>query len=180
MSLEKIENRIRDAGRREIEEINRNADREIKRVEGEINADALKAYQQVKEKRKQEVILVPRRIISNAIMEKKNGMEEKKAEIMKKAFDIAKDGILGMNEGDKKRIMKNLADEGKRQVRNPIIYADKKYADLVNANVKNINDFGVVVESEDRTLSIDNTLNNVIKRLEPNLKPKIVKILFGE
>lgn len=180
MTLENIEKRISDAGRKEIGDINRNADDEIRKIEDEINADALKAYRQVKEKRRQELVLVPRRIVSEAVMENKRSIESKKMEIMKKVFDTAKDRILSMDKEDKKKILKNLADEGKRYVKNPIVYADKEYADLIKANVRDINDFGVVVESEDMTLSINNTLTNVIKRLEPNINPRLAKILFGE
>ncbi len=180
MGIEKIEIRIRNAGQGEIAEIKKSAEKEIKRIEDEINSDALRAYQQIKEKRKQELFLIPKRIVSGAIMEKKRRIEEKKMGVVDNVFAIAKEKILSMNEDDKKKILKNLAEEGKKQVRKPVVYADKKYADLINANANNIGDFGVVIESEDKTLSIDNTLNNVMKRLEPDLKPRLAKVLFGE
>lgn len=180
MGIEKIENKIRDAGQREMEEIKRNAEKEIRKIENEINEEALKAYREVKEKRKQELILMPRRIVSDAVMEKKKRTEEKRIEFVYRAFDTAKDRILSMDKETKKKILKNLAEEGKRHAKNPLLYVDKNYSDLITATAKNIGDFGVVVESEDKTLIIDNTLNNVMKRIEPNLKPRLAKILFGE
>jgi vacuolar-type H+-ATPase subunit E/Vma4 len=180
-SLDKIEKKIRDMGEKEIEEIEKEAENKVSQIKSEISEEAEKTYNQVIEERKSELELIPRRILSDARMERKNEMDSCKAAMVEKAFEEAKTAILALNKKDKAKILKNLADNGSKQIDDPVIYVDAQYEDLLpGAQTEDIKDFGVIVRSADGTCSVDNTLNSVIKRFDLSLKPAIVKVLFKE
>ena len=179
MSLEKIEKKIRESGRTEIDEINKKADTQISRIRDDIDMDAKIAYKKIKEERNRELSLIHQRIISDARMFRKKEIDAKKMEIMDRVFDKAGINILNTNVEEKKRILKRLADYGKKHIENPVLFADKKYANLINASVRDIGDFGVVVESKDGSVRIDNTLTGIMKRIQARLKPDVARILFG-
>jgi|WetSurMetagenome_2_1015567.scaffolds.fasta_scaffold05745_5 vacuolar-type H+-ATPase subunit E/Vma4 len=180
-SLDKIEKKIRDMGEREIEEIEKDAENKVSQIKGEIAEEAEKAHNQVIEERKSELELIPRRILSDARMERKNELDSRKAAMVEKAFEEAKTAVLALNKKDKAKILKSLADNGSKQIDDPVIYLDRQYEDLLpGAQVEDIKDFGVIVRSADGTSSVDNTLNSIIKRFDLSLKPAIVKILFKE
>ncbi|MFZ2454860.1 MAG: V-type ATP synthase subunit E [Candidatus Altiarchaeia archaeon] len=180
-SLDKIEKKIRDMGDKEIEEIEKDADSKVAQIKGEIKEEAEKAHNQVIEERKSELELIPRRILSDARMERKNEIDSRKAAMVEKAFEEAKTAVLAMNKKDKAKILKSLAENGSKQITDPVIYVDRQYEDLLpGAQVEDIKDFGVIVRSNDGTVSVDNTLNSMIKRFDLSLKPAIVKILFRE
>ncbi|MCK4491283.1 MAG: V-type ATP synthase subunit E, partial [Candidatus Altiarchaeales archaeon] len=60
------------------------------------------------------------------------------------------------------------------------VYVDGKYSNLIKAEIREIGDFGVIIESRDGGIRINNTLTNIIEGLKPDLKPKVAKILFQE
>jgi vacuolar-type H+-ATPase subunit E/Vma4 len=180
-SLDKIEKKIRDMGDREIDAIEKDAETKAAHIKTEIKEEAEKAYQSVTEERKSELELVPRRILSDARMERKNELDSKKAAMVAKAFHEAKSAILAMNRKDKAKILRSLAEEGSRQIEDPVYYVDPQYADLLeDAKTEDIKDFGVIIRNKDGTISVDNTLDSIMKRFDLSLKPAIVKVLFTE
>jgi len=63
---------------------------------------------------------VPRRILSDARMTRKKEIDSCKAAIVEKAFDEAKSAVLALGKKEKARILKNLADNGSRQITTPL------------------------------------------------------------
>ena len=180
-NLDKIEKKIRSTGEKETEAFEKEADSKIAVIRSEIKEDAQRAYDAVLEERKKELELIPRRILSDARMERKKETDSVKALMVEKAFEGAKSAILAMNKKDKAKILKMLADNASQQITDPLVYVDKQYADLFEgAKMENIGDFGVIVRSIDGTISVDNTLNTILKRFDLSLKPAIVKVLFKE
>jgi vacuolar-type H+-ATPase subunit E/Vma4 len=180
-NLDKIEKKIRSTGDKEIEALEKEADSKIAETRTEIKEDAQKAYDAVIEERRKELDFIPRRMLSDARMERKKEIDSTRANMVENAFEGAKSGILALNKKDKAKIMKMLADNGSQQIKDPVICADKQYADLLEgAEQEDLGDFGVIVRSKDGTISVDNTLNTIIKRFDLSLKPAIVKVLFKE
>ncbi len=179
MGINEIEREIRESGKEEIKRIMEEAEEEARRIREETEKEAKLRYQRIKEKHKHEVELIYRRIVSDSIMEKNIKLNAKKAEIVERVFASARDKILNMDDNRKKMLLMKLVDEGKRDVENPVVYVDRRYAHLLNGvQVKKLDDFGALIESADGRLRIDNTLSNIIKRRGPSLKPKITEILF--
>lgn len=180
MSLEKIEKKIRESGKKETDGITKAADAQISNIKEDIDREAKTAYKKIRETRKQELILVPHRIISDARMLKKKELDEKKMEIIEKAFNKAAVEILNASDGEKKKILKRLADYGKKHIDDPVVFVDKKYAELIDASVRDVGDFGVIVESKDGSVRIDNTLTIIMDRIRMRLIPDVARVLFGD
>ncbi len=180
-NLDKIEKKIRGAGEKEVDTLEKEADGKIAVIKNEIKEDAQRAYDAVLEERKKELELIPRRILSDARMERKKETDSVKALMVEKAFEGAKSAILAMSKKDKTRVLKMLADNASQQITDPVVYVDKQYSDLLDgATVEDIGDFGVIVRSGDGAISVDNTLNAIMNRFDLSLKPAIVKVLFKE
>ncbi len=180
MAFEKIESKIKEKGNEEVKGIKGEAKKEIDGIEKDIKTGEEKANKKVMDKRKQEFELIPKRIISNARMERKLQVDSKKAEIVHNVFESAKKKILDMDSKKKEKLLKSLAEDAKKSVRDPVLYVDKKYAKFIDAKAKDIGDFGVIVESKDGSMRVDNTLDNLMLRMEPDLKAKVGGILFGD
>jgi V/A-type H+-transporting ATPase subunit E len=189
MGLKEIEKEIRKSGDEEIKKIEAETREIIKNIKKEINEEATIAYNQTKVKRTKELLLIPKKIISDAQIHKRKEISEKRAEILEKVFDHAKKKILKMNNEEKKKILKHLTSHSmKEEIDRPIVWIGKNYAHLLKSardkfEVKikeDMDDFGVIIESKDGSLKIDNTLSSVISRVRVQLEPEIVKILFHE
>ena len=180
MAFEKIESKIKEKGNKEVKGIEGEAKKESDSIDKGIKAEEEKANKKVMDKRKQELELIPKRIISNARMERKLQVDSKKAEIVRSVFEGAKKKILDLDNKKKEKLLRSLAEDAKKNVRDPVLYVDKKYSKLINAKTKDIGDFGVIVESGDGSMRVDNTLNNLMLRMEPDLKAKVGGILFGD
>lgn len=179
-SLEKIEKKIRETGQKEMEEIEKQADGRIEAIRAEIADEAQKAYHEASEKRKSEIDLVPRRMVSDARLEKKKEIDQKKTEMVDAVFQEAKSRILKLGKKEKAAAMKALADSGARNIGDAVLFVDKEYADLIDAKTEDLKDFGVIVRSKDGSTSVDNTLDSIMGQLQLKLKPRIVKTLFKE
>jgi len=180
-SLDKIEKKIRESGEKEIEEIDREAEDRIKVIKKEIEEEAEKAYSEVLGNRKKELDLIPRRILSDARLEKKKKIDAKKTEMVDKVFSEATARILKMTPKERSAVMKSLADNGAKTITDPVFYVDKAYSDLLpGAKTEDLKEFGVVIRSKDAGSSVDNTLASVMNGLQLALKPSIVKMLFKE
>ncbi len=85
------------------------------------------------------------------------------------------DAIEGLGEGDKitVSVSKNDLETAKE-----VVKADKKLSAVVS-EVKTCDcEGGVIVESEDKTLSVDNTYTTRLEMLLPRILPEISKKLF--
>ncbi len=88
---------------------------------------------------------------------------------------LISDAISGLGEGEKITISvsKNDLDMAKE-----IVKADKKLSSVIS-EVKTCDcEGGVIVENEDKTLSVDNTYTTRLEMLLPRILPEISKKLF--
>jgi vacuolar-type H+-ATPase subunit E/Vma4 len=178
---DKIERKIREAGEKEMEEIGKEAEARILQIRKEIEEEAEKAHAGVLNDRRKEIELIPRRILSEARLERKKKVDSKKTEMVEAVFSQAESRVMGMGRRDAAAIMKRLADKGAENIADPVFYVDKEYADLLEgAKAEKIGVFGVIVRNKEGTSSVDNTLNAVMDGLRLALKPAIVKIMFKD
>lgn len=179
MALKELEESIRNSGLGELREIRRRAEEKIKEIEKEIDEEVERAYQMVKERRKQQLTMAPRRIVSDARMQRNRELDMLKANTIQKAFDEAREKILNSTEEEKRELLKKFISNGRAKIKNPVIYIDKKYMSLVKgATTKELDDFGVLVESRDSSVSIDYTLSAIMEKLKAQLGVEVANILF--
>lgn len=181
MGLKEVEEKIREEGGKEEEEIQKETERVVQEIKGKIDEEAEKEYEEEKRKKKKELSVIPKKIVSDANMEKKKELNSKKSELLDEVFTAAQEKILQMSDKKKKKILKNLIQQEERE--NPIIYVDKKYASLLKdmkgvKAKKGMEDFGVIIESKEGSLRIDNTLSNAMERIRTKIEPEVAKILF--
>lgn len=181
MGLKEIETEIRKEGKEEIKRTKRETEKTIKEIRGKIEEEANEEYKKEKLQRWKELEMIPKKIISDAKMQKRREINVKRVELLEQVFEKAQENILKLPEKEKKKILKNLIKGG--EIKNSVIYLDKKYSPLLknisNLKAKNIGDFGIIIESQDGSLRINNTLQNVMKRIRTKLEPEIAKILFS-
>lgn len=178
MGLKEIEKEIEKKVELEIKRIEEEGEKALSKLREDIEKSSNELYQQTKLKKKKELEIELKRLISNARMMKKNKIALKKAELLDNVFQKAKEKILELDDQEKKKILENLAKDRDR-FPNSIVLIDKKYAHLLNdAKTSEIGDFGVVIESKEGHLRIERTLSKLIEQLRVRLEPEIVKILF--
>lgn len=181
MGLEDLEEKIREDGEKQIKEINEEAEEEIQKIKKKINKEAEKEAQKVLDEGKREGELTYRRKIADAVIESKDQIEAEKNKQIEDVFKKAREKILNMDDSEKKEILQGLIQADEDKVRNPEILVDEKYAHLIDgAKAADLEDFGVIIQSEDGQMKIDNTLSSRIERLKTTLKPEIASILFPE
>lgn len=181
ISLEELQTKIRKDGENEIKRINDEAKKEIDEIHEDIRKKVEAYVNEIKKEKKREIELVQKRIITDANTNVKEMIELEKNKLLDKVFEETRNRILGLDDDQKRRILKNLIGEGKKGVKDPVILVDKKYKELLkDAESSNLNDFGVIVMSKDKKLKIDNTLRNRLNRLKITLKPRVASVLFSE
>lgn len=181
MTLKDIEKKIRQDARKEQIRVEKETAENIKTINQEIKKSVTKEYSGEKSRRKKELSAQPRKIISDARLESRREINARKIALLEKVFSEAQKKIRSLDNAEKTRLLKKLiTNEG--EVTDPVIYVSQKYLPLVK-NVKGIkegsfDDFGVIIENQEGTLRIDNTLSEIMKRVKIELEPRMAKILF--
>ncbi len=180
MGLEELESRIMEDADKQIQKIEEESNKKIKEIREEIEEDANQEAEKILRKGRQEANLTYRRIIADIIIKGKHRIEKRKNSIIEDAFGRARNNILESSDPEKKKFLEKLIDMDGDEVHEPQIMVDPKYANLVKeAKTVDIGDFGVVIQSSDGKMRIDNTLNNKINRLKTTLRAEISSMLFG-
>jgi V/A-type H+-transporting ATPase subunit E len=180
MSIKDIENEIREEGSKKIAKINAVAQDNVKIIEQTIEKYAKSEAEKVGKSEMRKADLMRRQIIAEANIKAKQMKEGEKNKLIDQVFDNAKMQILGYDNKEKTAILEALAKEGKKSIKSADILVDKKYSKLLkDAKPADLGDFGVIVQSKDGKIRIDNTLNNLLKQMETDLRPKIAEVLFA-
>ncbi|MBU0762087.1 MAG: hypothetical protein KKD39_03615, partial [Candidatus Altiarchaeota archaeon] len=109
-----------------------------------------------------------------------------KAKAVGEAISEAKAKIISLPDEAKSKMLSQLASDAQAIASEKKIKVDPKYAKLFKGVegsevvVEDIGDFGVVIESKDGLMKIDNRLSAVLESKAQSIKPKINKILFEE
>jgi len=179
MGLDELESRIKKDAEEKIQVIDKETEEKIAKLRDEINQEAKAESGKILREGEQEAKLAYRRIIADIVIKGKDKIEKEKNTIIDEAFNKTRDSILKSSESDKTRFLNKLVDKDKNKVPNPKVIVDKKYAPLLkNSVAADLGDFGVIIESKDGKVRIDNTLNSKIERLKVTLKPQISSLLF--
>jgi len=179
MAIKDIEKNIKGDAKKRIDEINREMNETIKMIREEIENEIEKNVEKIRRDGEREAELTYKRIVTSANMKSKEIIEREKNELVEKVFEEVRNRILNASDKEKRRILKILIEKGKEVIEDPIILVDKRYSSLVGKCKKaDINDFGVILKSKDGYVTVDNTLNTIIKYSKVKLKPKIASILF--
>ena len=178
MSLEKIIRKIEEDTEKEIAEINERirVEREklIKKAEKKAEIEKIKIIS----RGKKEAELEKQRIISSANVESKRKILNKKDQLIMKIISEASKKIVE-NRDIYQKFLKKLIKEVEIGDYDLMIREEDK--DMLKGYPiadERIKEPGVIIRKKDRSLTIDNRIEKVIKRKEKDLRVGISKILF--
>lgn len=175
-----MEEKIRESGKKEIEEIIKEAESEAERIRGGFREEAGKRSGQILKEAEAEAGLLRRRILAESKLAAKERAEEKMNELIEGVLENSRKAIEKMSAKEKRAMLSRLAEEGKRHIEDPVVFVDRKYARLLRgAKAMKINDFGVIVRSGKGKSEISNTLSSKLRQMDENLRHEIAEALFG-
>ncbi len=181
IGLQELEAKIREDGEREIKGIKAETEKRVYTIKRDIQRTVDERVDKIRKAGEMEMEMVRRRIIADANIKARELIIVEKNGLVDRVFEKAGESILNLNDNEKKGVLKNLTEGGKKNIKDPLILVDGKYKNLLEgAEASNLNDFGVIVMSKDKKLRIDNTLGSRLKQLKTTLKPKVASILFTE
>jgi len=179
MGIEEIKKRINEDADKEIAAINLSAKEKIENLTSSIERIADERASKILNAGKDEISLMKKQIIADAKIKAKDEIEKEKSFWIENVFEVAKTKILNLPDDEKAKMLKSLSNADETD-ENFNIYVDKKYSHLIKDKPHKTTDmdFGIIMESKDGRIRIDNTLTNKIKTVRQQIVPEIAKILF--
>ncbi len=179
MSMETLIKSIEEQGKKEMEEIRKACNNEVMEVRKKYEEEAKSSAKEILHKAETESGLIKERILSHAKIEAREKTDNMKHKIIDNAFENARKKILSSGDSEKKKILESLAEEAKKQMKDTTVFVDEKYAKLLpDAELMDINDFGVVLESADRREMVVNTLTEKMEQIKSKKRHDVAKVLF--
>ena len=185
MGLMELEAKLRSDAERELAEIKRNADSEVASVLAGINAAAERESARIVAEGERKAFLASSKILSDAKSLAMRNESLEKNKILDAVIIKAREKILALPDGKKAELLYKLSSNPVFEGREYRVLVDKKYSKLLKSKGKmkvmhsDLGDFGVILESADGLVRVDNRISVVLERLKPKLKPKLIKTLYG-
>jgi len=183
MGYRELELKLRKRSEKEIKSIEDDFADQVSEVEADIGSDASREAKQIIERGRRKAQLQYMKKVGEATRQSKAMIEAAKSSFSDEIIEAARERVLELPDEDKAKLLTSLAkDEGKIG-KDARIIIDPEYVNLLSAdNVKagDIGDFGLVIESADGSIRVDNTLATLIETKKVKLKPIIYDVLFGD
>ena len=185
MGLIELEAKIRSDGEREVREIAARTEAEVNSILSEIESAAGREADRIIAEGRSTAILSAAKILSDARESALRRASLAKNAVLDGVFEEAKKKVLAMPDSKKSELLLKLSAHSAFSSGGFRVLVDLKYYPLVKSRKKNnfvksgLGDFGVVIESKDGLVRVDNRLNVLVERMKPALKPKIGRMLFG-
>lgn len=189
MGFDELAEKIKGAGDKEIADINKGAEKEVEAILKSYEDAAKQVCDTIIRRGEIDCDLLHRQMISKAKVEAKGLEAEKKSDILDDVFIQAKKAIQKTPKNIQSKIIMKLVKDGVKVGDEVTLQLDAKNITLVNkkelgglfkkAKVEKADiGFGVVIESVDKKVRVDNTLDNVLEGLKRDLRSKVNKVLF--
>jgi vacuolar-type H+-ATPase subunit E/Vma4 len=180
MGMKEIEERIRESGRKEVEGIMKEAEKEAENRRKEFEEEARKRGEGIIREAEIDAELVKRRILADSKLKVKEMADDRRNEIIEEVLERTRKRVMDLDSREKRSILAKLAEEGKKQIEDPVVFVDKKYVRLLSgAKPLAINDFGVIVRSRKGKSEVNNTLSKKMGQLNELLRHRIAEVLFA-
>lgn len=182
MSLSKLSENILAVAEADAEKIRLEASREaceIKKRYAAIGKGEAEAILSAAE-RKAELLL--REVAGSARVNTRIDILEKKKMLLDGFFNEVAEKVYSLPDDSKKRLIVRLCLDAEKIPGKPVVYTHKETVKLVpnkyTVKTSSFKDFGVVIESQDGSMRIDNRLPKVLEKTRENFEHKLVKILW--
>ncbi|MFH1056098.1 MAG: V-type ATP synthase subunit E [Candidatus Altiarchaeota archaeon] len=185
MGYKELEEKIRTDFQKEIDAITGVSALETLSVVDEIKGEAKSATEKIKIQGEHKAELRYRQVVGKTKLDAMRSLNAEKSRLVDEVFDKAKAAILALPNSSKRTYINRLVDDGKLIDGGKVVRVDKHYKGLLEGDSflkfidDNLGDFGVVIESEDGLMRVDNRLGTIIAQAKVRLKPEVNKIIFG-
>jgi len=190
MGFEELAKKIKGAGDKEIAGLKKETEKEVDTILKNFEDAAKQICDEIIRRGELDCDLLHRQMISKAKVEAKGLEAEKKSDILDGVFVAAKKSIQAASKDKQSKILMKLVKDGVKVGDDVTINLDAKNTTLLNKKelgklfkktkvVAEDIGFGVIIESADKKVQVDNTLDNVMEGLKRDLRPKVNKVLFG-
>ncbi|AJC71542.1 MAG: V-type ATP synthase subunit E [Thermococcus sp.] len=190
-----------------IQEINRAAEQKIQYILSEAREEAEKLKEEARKRAQAQAEWILRKAKTRAAIEKQRIIANAKLEVRKKKLAVQeeligevlsamKEKLAALPEDEYFEVLVGLAKEavGELGIEKIIVRSNEKTLRLIESRINEFSERvgadvsagepiecigGVLVESPDGTIKVDNTFDGRIERLESELRAAIAKALFG-
>jgi len=118
---------------------------------------------------------------AQARSEAKKLVLDKKKEIINTVFEKAKQRLLSLNDGEKKKYIQKLVEKAKNEIDAETVYCnekDKKFLNGLRCEEADIIG-GIIVENKDKTIRIDYSFDTMLSNIKESSLQEIAKRLFS-
>jgi len=185
MGYAELEAKIKADHEKDLDAVRKRAEAEVASLHAEAGRAASEAASKILVSGKKRGAERMRQIVGQARLESIRKVGEERNRLVGEVFSRALTSILESSDRAKAALLKTLSKDASLIDGKKNILVDKRYKKLVKpvAGAKvvaeDIGDFGVIIESQDRLVRVDNRLKTILEKSKPRLKPQVAKILFG-
>ncbi len=182
MGFEQLSERLRKKAEKEINAIDADYRSQVDEILQAIESDADRDAKQFLSKAERDAELAMMKTVSQASRNAKAQMAKRRSDMVDQVLALVKARIEDLNDARKRIMLNGLCADAKEIGEDAVILVDEKYISLVeraDARVAPLGDFGIVIESADGQVRIDNTLTTIIKTKRVRIASKIIQELFG-
>lgn len=187
MSAETIVNKIKSDAKQKAKEIKDKAEQEAQAIKDEATKSAKKQAKEIVEKGKQQAENKKKIMISQANQNAKRDEMNAKEEIIETCFTKAIEELRSMDDKSYHNLVKKLITQGKKNIPGSCTVKvsndkDKKIAKELDIPVTEKIDAtgGVIIQSKQGTITIDNTFEGILQREKQRIRIKVGQFLFKE
>ena len=186
MTAEIIINKIKTDAKQKASEIKKEAEQQADHIKKDAAKEAKNQAQEIVEKGKQQAENRKKILISQAHQNTKRNEMNAKEKLIETCFQQAIDQLGSIDEQTYKKIVKQLIIQGKKQIPGSCHIKishdiDEQIAKDLDVKVTGTIDAtgGIVLLSENGTITIDNTFDGILKREKQDIRVKIGTLLFS-
>jgi V/A-type H+-transporting ATPase subunit E len=187
MTAEKIIERIKNDSEKEIEQIQKEADRQATSIINEAKKEAQKEAKKILADGKKQGENVQKILVSKANQDAKRETMNAREKIIEDCFTKAHHKLSTLKESEYRKIVTKLIENGSKKLdgKCDVIISrgyDREIAE--NMGFKIIGTVeksgGVILKSSDARVTLDQTFDGIIKRKKEEIRRKVGKLLFSK
>jgi vacuolar-type H+-ATPase subunit E/Vma4 len=185
MGYGELEKRMREAAKKEAEEHAAKAGAEAQAIDSQARTDAEEAKARIKMRMERETALRRRQTTGAATLEAMKATGRRRSELVEAAFAEARAAVLALPQERKEALMARLLRDADLVPGEKLVKVDPLYRSLLPRDTpheiaeERLGDFGLIIESADGLVRIDNRLGTIIENAKSRMKPQVSKTLFG-
>ena len=185
MGYLELEAAIRADFGKEMAKLSQDCAAEVARIGEESRQAGMQAADRIVGQAGRKAVLTRRQIAGMASHEAMLRVNTEKNRLIEAVFADARAAILSASDKEKSDFLHTLARDGDTLPGKKRILIDRNHFKLlhglkgIETVESEIGDFGIVIESHDGLMRIDNRMDSLLENARAGLRPQVNRILFG-